>query len=178
MNRRDSLGRRRIYGLVLASIFIPALALAAPPPVVDSGTGAPNARTLGRITIGGVGTNINIRSFRWGATSPGGTGKPAFAEFYVVKAIDSTSPTLMLKLAQGANIPSVTIEVFSAGTTTVLATYELTTARLLAVTDADPGRSSSSGGQPLEEIGIGYRQLRITSGGISTCYDNVAFTSC
>lgn len=182
MNGSDRLGRgvarRKIHQLVLASLFVPALALAAAPPVVDSGTGAPNSRTVGRITINGVGQNVSVRAFRWGATSAGAGAKPAFAELYAVKAIDNTSPVLMLKLAQAANVPSVVLEVFTPGTTTVMATYELTNARVLALTNADPGRSTSSGGQPLEEVGFSYTRIRITAGGAQTCYDITAGTSC
>jgi type VI secretion system Hcp family effector len=179
MNRMNSLGRRRIFGLVLTSLFLPTMVFAAAPPVVDSGTGAPAARVVGRITIAGIGQNINVRAFRWGATAAGGAARPVFAEAYVVKAVDNTSPLLMLRLAQGANLSSVVLEVFSPGTTNVLATYELTDARLAAVTDGDPGRSSASGGQPLEELGITYRRVRITSaGGSTTCWDVVNGVAC
>lgn len=182
MNRMDSLDRRRIVGivsgLVLTSLFLPAVASAAAPPVVDSGTGAPNARTVGRITISGIGQNINVRAFRWGATSPGGTAKPAFAEAYVVKAIDNVSAPLMLRLAQGNNLASVVIEIFTPGTTTVMATYELTDARVLAQTNADPGRSTASGAQPLEEVGFSYRRVRITAGGSTGCYDVAGSVAC
>lgn len=179
MNRMNSSERRRIVGLVLVGLFMPAVAFAAAPPVVDSGTGAPNARTVGRITIAGVGQNINVRAFRWGATTPGGTpGKATFAEAYVVKAVDNVSAPLMLRLAQNNPLSSVVIEIFTPGTTTVMATYELTDARVLVQTNADPGRSSASGAQPLEEVGFTYRRVRITAGGSTGCYDVVSNVAC
>lgn len=183
MKREGRFGRSWMQGLPVATLFAATVASAAPPPVVESGTGAVNARTVGRVTISGVGQNINIRSFRWGVASPpstsgGGLPKPLFAEFYVTKAVDSSSPTLMSRTATGTNIPSVVIEVFTPGTTTVLAKYELSDARLSAVTDGDQGTSTTSGGQPLEEVGFYYRRLKTTVGGVVHCFDQQTGTSC
>lgn len=166
--------------LVAAAWLIPTLAAAAPAPFVDSGSGAANARTVGRVT--GVFSSVtNVRSFRWGATlavSSTGvpSGKPAFADVSFTKVIDQQSPQLLVSLVQGTHLPNVTLEVFQPGSSTVQVKYELSDVLVVGATHADPGRNN--GGQPLEEVSLTFTKIQVTSGNVVFCYDIARAARC
>lgn len=167
---------------VVATWLVPTLVGAATAPTVDSGSGAPSARTVGRITGLLPGTsNNNVLSFRWAATMPVSSsgvpsGKPTFADVSFTRAIDNQSPQLLVSLAQGTHFSAVSIQIFQPGTTTVQVRYDLSDVLIVGSNNADPGRNN--GGQPLEEISLTFSKIQVTSGVVVFCYDRASGTRC
>lgn len=155
--------------LALLSVF--ALALTIPTTVARAavtGTGGDGARVIGTINIPGVSSGaVPMRGFHWtihNTTDPATgqvIGKPVFGDMVVDKAIDSASVNLMVAAAQSKVLPTVTIQVYQPGTTTVMATYTLTSVIASMQTIADSGRN---GGYPLDEISFKYRRLTFQVG--------------
>ena len=182
-NPRIRLAAGLSAALVATSWMYPMLAEAATPaPVVDSGTGGENGRIIGRVTGGGLAGTINARSFRWGATlavsaTGGAAGKPTFGDLTFGKLIDVNSPGLMNSVASGVHFPTLTLEVFTPGTTTVLVKYDLSDVLIVGVTTGDRGRPNGSG-QPMEEVSVSYSKILTTVGIVSICYDIVRAARC
>jgi type VI protein secretion system component Hcp len=176
-NRMNRLAALVNVALVTAPVLCPGLAAAAPAPVVESGTGGENARTIGRVTGGAFTTTASVRSFRWGASlvlagpigSGGGVGKAVFADLTFAKAIDSNSPGLMGAVGSGLHSPTMSLEIFAAGSTNVLIRYDLRDVLVVGVTTGDRGRSN--GGQPIEEVSVTYARIQTTVGAVTVCHD-------
>jgi type VI protein secretion system component Hcp len=165
--------------LVTASLRPSPAAAAVFVPYVDSGGSGMNNRNVGRITIANFnsGNAINVRSFRWGITSAGNpAAKPQFSDLSVVKVVDSVSPATMAAATTAQRFATVTLEVFTPGTTTVFATYTVENAVFTGLVNADAGRTS--GGQPLEEMSLSFTRITVNVNGVSRCWNLPTGTQC
>lgn len=145
----------------------------AEPPRLVWAAGAPALPTagqkLGEMTLAGVTGTFDLISDPsaavepegWGLVGPeatgggGGTSRPKFETFRVVKAVDSRSPELLDAMRFGKHFTLATIKVFVPGTTTPATTYELK--------DASFGSYHLRGGPvPIEELGFKFAAIKQT----------------
>ncbi len=94
----------------------------------------------GLVAVDGVGTDIGVKSFAFGGKNAvtsgggvGGVGKVAFGDVRFAKLYDASSPKLLLRMATGQHIASVTFS-FRHGDTSL--TYKLSD---VVVTDYEQG---------------------------------------
>jgi type VI secretion system secreted protein Hcp len=111
---------------------------------------------------------IEILSFHWGVSQSGtaafgkggGGGKANISDFSFVKRVDSASPVLFQKCAQGEHIDEGLVTVRKAGGTQLeYLKYKFTT---LIVSSVRPGGSSQGSDDiPLEEISLNFAKCEI-----------------
>ena len=95
-------------------------------------------------------------------------GKTTFNAIGVTRMADAVSVELFKAIATGEHYPRVEITLFKPGTTTVDATYGLTTVVVTMLKSA-PGA---------EIVAFSYAQIDITSGGKTYCFNTVTNAGC
>ena len=142
-------GRTRIGALVLGC----ALALALP--------SAASARIFleldgiqGESDVVGFENQIELGSFQFGVGKGGNKAVASFSEITVTKQLDRSTPTLMLRTATGATIPSAKIR-FTRGAEEpiVFLRYCLTGVRVTSFSQ------SSGGDAPSESVSLSYATI-------------------
>lgn len=104
---------------------------------------------------------IEILSYSWGATNGGPPGKVQFEDFSFTKLYDSSSPPLLLNLAQGTHIDEAIFEftkTTGSATPEVYLRYEFTDV-LLASYGVSGG---SGGGNPAESWSFNFAKVQTT----------------
>ena len=111
---------------------------------------------------------IEVLSFHWGVTQSGtsahgsgaGAGRASISDFSFVKHIDSASPILFQKCAEGEHIKDGLVTVRKAGGTQLeYLKYKFTD---LMVSSVRPGGSSQGGDEiPLEEVSLNFAKCEV-----------------
>jgi len=133
-----------------------------------------------------IGTNtftVPVESFNFSEETPvvtntggGGTaGRPIFAPLMINKILDANSPSLYLASVTGRHLPTVTLALTRAGSTTPDATFTLSNA---LITEVRESGNSHGGPFPTEEVIFAFEKIQIISGGNEFGFDlikNVTF---
>jgi type VI secretion system Hcp family effector len=147
-----------------------------------SGPAAEHRRLVGEIKVDGIIVDaVPVHAFAWGVkqtgtTSTGGSaaGRADFSDLTITKKIDASSPTLMLKCANGAHIKEVTLDVYQEGSSrTPLARYRLFDVLVSSYKPSDAGYAD---GIPLEEVSFNFSKIEHSVGGASATWDSKTAT--
>jgi type VI secretion system secreted protein Hcp len=131
---------------------------------------------------------IEIASFNWGVSQQGvsggrgggmGSGKAAFTDFSVVKAVDKASPALFKACATGQHVPEVIVTLRRAGGDQLdYLTYKFTD---VMVTGYQAMGAPAGGGLPDENLSFNFSKVQIdykmqnekgqAAGSVSVAYD-------
>ena len=161
-------GRIRCGALVVACAFLLALPGAASAEIFLELDGIE-----GESTTQGFEDQIELGSFHFGVGK--NRDKPAaFSEISVTKQLDKSSPTLMLRTANGATIPSARVRFAEEGDAglVVYLRYCFTGVRITGFT-----QSSGGGGRPQESLTFSYGTIvqsytqQSAGGGLGTVFD-------
>ena len=130
----------------------------------------------GLLTIGSA--SSAIYSFSFGATAPissgggGAAGRTTLSDIAVTKAADALSRSLFSNVVRGVHMPTVQIDIYEPGTTTVVASYGLQDILISSFAAA------SGGNGQLESVSFNYRVITVTSGGSSFCWNIAENAAC
>jgi type VI protein secretion system component Hcp len=156
---------------------------AGPPGASGGGGSAPNKQVIGVVAIdtgGGTidngGQPIDVLGYSWGLTNTsdpvgggGGGGKTIPTPFKFVKRVDAASPSLFLVAARGQRLESVTVTIFSPGSSSqVLQKLTFNDCGIAVRTEAHTG---AVGDIPLEEISINFARATEEVGGVRGAWD-------
>ena len=119
------------------------------------------AHALGELTIAGLtatGQAIEVESFSWGLTNPGGVA-PQFEGFNFTKLLDEASPQLYRGAAQGTTYASAVLKLNRVAEDRVdnYAAYELTGVQITSVQQASPTDRI-----PTESVSLKFAGLKET----------------
>jgi len=130
------------------------------------GPRVPNQVVVGKISIDGVVTNLEILGYQWGvqqepdSSSTGGSaGKASFDNFTVVTELNAASPQLLLSTASGRHQRWATVVIFRPGSSDPAMTYQFTDVLLASVHDTASG---IVGDPALETVSFGYATITET----------------
>jgi type VI secretion system secreted protein Hcp len=140
-------GRIRFGALLLACALLLAIPATSPAKIFLELDGI-----QGEATEQGFENQIEAHSFQWGTGRSSSSKAAAFSEISMTKDVDKSSPTLMLRTASGATIPSAKVRITKstdAGEVTFLR-YCFTGVRITGVSQ------SSGGGLPNESLSFSY----------------------
>ncbi len=108
--------------------------------------------------VTGLGGPFDVVSDEWqvdnkaSGTGGGGSGKAAFSDFKVVKALDASSPSLLTTMRSQAPSASVAIRSLQPGGASLVGRYTLTTARI-------DEYHVTIGAVATEELGLSYESI-------------------
>lgn len=148
---------------------------------------AQELRPIGTLTIAEV-TDQPVQVFSAGLSysTPAATGggaaptKVTFSTFAVTKAVDATSPRLLVNAASGRVLTQARIDLFDSAGTSVLTSYELTNVLVLGavVKSAQLGTAQAL----IEEVLLDYQRIKQTvttpTGPVEACWDRAQNAPC
>jgi type VI protein secretion system component Hcp len=161
--------------------------LTTSPPMLAWSAGAAalpvGTQKIGEMTITGLGGPIDLFSVDWGLKQTGtlgggggGTGKAAFGDLGIVKAVDASSPALLKAMKTGATFAKAEVRLLQPGSTNLSTRYTLTEAQ---VTDY----RLTVGSTAPEALELGYRSIEQGVPGpagseLKSCWDLLLNTDC
>jgi type VI secretion system secreted protein Hcp len=133
-------------------------------------SGAPKKAVIGKLSIEGVVSDLDIVGYEWGLDQPllvpgsgsgggGGAGKATFERFTVVAPLNAASPQFLVKIASGAHMRTAKLVIFETGTSQSSMTYDFTDV-MLAAAHHDAGQNA--GDPPLETLSFTYNVIKET----------------
>ena len=131
------------------------------------------SKAIGQLTIGDsapvpiFALSSNVQNT--GNGGGGGAGQAALSDITVVKQADAQSTALFRAIVRGLRLPSVRIDLYENGKTTIAASFELADVLVTEMT--------SSGDQG-EAVAFAFAQVTFTAAGQSFCWDTNTNTTC
>jgi type VI protein secretion system component Hcp len=133
----------------------------------------------GESTVKGHEGEIELDSFSFGLTNPGGGGRPVFQDFHFTSKVGKQSPQLFLACAQGTKIRSglVTLDSVSGGKlvpdlkiafdTVFITEHKVMDIASLKLEDAVSPQGGLITSGPEDSVSFSFGRVTISSGGTS-----------
>ncbi len=125
----------------------------------------PLQQRVGTLTLG---PSITVATFghEWSASAT--IGNPSFSPLIVTALLDGSSPQIQFWLTRGTHLHTVQLDLFTPGTTDVMATYQLDDVIILG---AEQSASGIPGELAFNKVTLDYERIRETVGTVTFCWD-------
>lgn len=127
---------------------------------------------VGTLTLG---TEVTVPVFGHEWSAKADTVSPSFSSLIVTTLLDGSAPQMQRWLDEAAIQPNGQLDLFTPGTTDVMATYQL---KGVAITGAEQWASGVAGELAFNKVTLDYLEIRETVGTTVFCWDLVTNSEC
>ena len=133
----------------------------------------PLQERVGTLTLGIPPVTVPVFGHEWSASA--GSMSPSFSSLIVTTLLDGSAPQIQSWFVQGRYFPTSQLDLFTPGTTEVMAMYQLAD---VLITGTEQSASGIAGELAFNKVTLEYARIRETVGTATFCWDVATNREC